>query len=218
MTDRFPGNRLLWFYLLLMVLAGWQLLFHTHVQTNMSAFMPSGQDRAQKLLLQQLEHGPAAALWLFALTNAPPTVLADASRKLAQKATDSKLVSHVMNGNMVLDSPTRERLFEYRYLLSNRITSDSFSRHGLQQMFSELLEILRSPLSTFSKQLSHSDPGGESLYLLKSFGTGGANAPAMKHGVWFNAQGDQALLLLQSSASGTDLDAQLELHQKLLMK
>ncbi len=216
MTDRLSGNHRLWFYLVIMTVAVWQLLFHTQVQTDIRAFMPKAQDKAQQLLLQQLEQGPAARLWMLALTQAPPVLLAEISGKLMYKASESPLVKQVMNGNMLLDKATRERMFEYRYLLSDRMTRDSFSQHGLQQIFSELLQVLRSPLSTFSSQMSQSDPSGEFLHLLRSFETG-THGPARKHGVWFNEQGDQALLLLQSTASGTDLDAQYELRRQLLL-
>lgn len=214
MIDRLSGRRLLWGYLLLMALAGWQLLFDTRVQTDMSAFMPTGQNKAQQLLLQQLEHGPAARLWMLALSNASAGILADMSGELADKASSSAQVSQVMNGDMLLDDVTRERLFEYRYLLSDRISSASFSRAGLQQIFSELLQVLRSPLSTFSSQTAESDPSGELLHVLRSLDAG-PHAPGLQHRVWFNEQGDKALLLLQSSASGTDLDAQQKLHQQL---
>ncbi|MBW1784861.1 MAG: MMPL family transporter, partial [Deltaproteobacteria bacterium] len=217
MSDRLSGSRLPWLYLLFllpMALAAWQLLFHTRVQTDMSAFMPGAKGQAQQILLQQLEQGPAARLWMLTLAHAPPRVLADISGKLAQKAAESPLVNQVMNGNMMLDEATREQLFEYRYLLSDRIGGDSFSQQGLGQMFEELLQTLRSPLSTFSKELFQTDPGGEFSHLLQSFSTG-SSGPVLKHGVWFDKQGDKALLLLQSRASGTDLDAQLELRQQL---
>ncbi len=214
-TDTLSGNHVLWFYLLFMALAAWQLLFHTQVQTDMSAFMPKAQNQEQQLLLQQLAEGPAARLWMLALSHASSEVLADVSVKLAQKANNSPLVNHVINGGMVLDKTTQERLFEYRYLLSDRITSESFGHQRLQQIFTELLQVLRSPLSTFSKQLSQSDPSGEFLHLLRSFDATGSSSPAVKHGVWFNEQGDQALLFLQSNASGTDLEAQLELRQRM---
>jgi len=207
---------MLWLYLLLMTLAASQLLFRTQLQMDMSAFMPKARDQVQQMLLQQLEQGPAARLWMLALTNAPAEVLADISGKLAHKAAESPLVTQVLNGSMLLDEVTRHRLSEYRYLLSDRMNSDSFSQQGLAQMFSELLQVLRSPLSTFSTQLSQSDPGGEYLHILRSIGAMGS-APALKHDVWFNETGDQALLLLQSRASGTDLDAQLELRRQLLL-
>lgn len=206
---------LLWLFVMLMILALAQLLLRTQVQTDMSAFMPRAQTQAQQLLLQQLEEGPAARLWMLALTQAAPEKLAHISKALAQRAVESPRVAWVLNGNMSLDASTRDQLFTYRYLLSDRIVEDSFSQQGLQRMFGELLDILRSPMSIFSKQWLKSDPGGEFLHLLQSLGSAGS-APALKHGVWFNDAEEQALLLLQSSASGTNLDAQGALRNQLM--
>ena len=155
-----------------MVLAGWQLTLRTDLQTDMSAFMPAGEDQVQQLLLRQLEQGPAARLWMVALTNGPAESLAELARELMQKAGESPLVEHVVSGNMVLDEPTRSLLSEYRYLLSDRISPSSFTQAGLRQMLGELLEVLRSPLSTFSKSEAEKDPGGEFLHLLNTFRRG----------------------------------------------
>lgn len=216
MTDLLASRHLRWLLVLLILLATGQLLFRTEVQTDITAFMPRAQDKAQSLLLQQLEQGSAARLWMLALTRESSEILADISRKLAAKASASPLVSQVLNGQAVLDGETGDKLYEYRYLLSDRMLADSYSQQGLQSTFEELLQTLRSPMSTFSKKLAGSDPGGEALHLLASYEKG-VGKPELQQGVWFNKDRDQALLLIESSASATDLDAQKMLRQQLLL-
>lgn len=191
-----------------------QLFFRTPVQTDMSAFMPHDRDRLQTLLQSQLEQGPAARVWLLALRGGSAEVLAGASRLFSHKARKSGRFSQVLNGQQQLDDATRKLLSTYRYLLSDRLQPDSYSVEGLHRLFLGLLEILRSPLSTFSKTLAPRDPGGESLYLLQKL-MPKTGAVRLEQGVWMDREGTAALLLLQSRVSGTDLDAQLALQQEM---
>ncbi|BAO44043.1 MMPL family transporter [Thiolapillus brandeum] len=201
--------------LVILLVALAQLVFRTQVQTDMSAFMPHDHDRLQSLLLSQLEQGPAARVWLLALSGASPGMLATASRLFSRKAADSGHFTQVLNGQQQVDEATRKLLFQYRYLLSDRIRPDSYSIDALHRMFLGLLETLRSPLSTFSKALASRDPGGESLYLMQKLMPGNSTL-RMEQGVWMDRNAHTALLLLQTRASGTDLDAQLALRHEML--
>ena len=207
----FSGSSLL---VLILMAASAQLLFRTQVQTDMTAFMPQQQDRLQSLLQLQLEQGPAARMWLLALSGASADELAEASHLFSRKARESGDFIQVLNGQQEPDDELRKILFRYRYLLSDRIRADSYTADGLHQMFLGLLDVLRSPLSTFSKALVPEDPGGESLYLLERLSPKG-NALQIRQGVWLDQEGSRALLILQSRASGTDLDAQLALKQQM---
>jgi predicted exporter len=191
-----------------------QLIFRTQVQTDMTAFLPREHDRLQSLLQLQLEQGPAARMWLLALSGGSRDELLGASRQFARKARDSGYFSRVLNGPRMLDANLQELLFRYRYLLSDRIRVDSYSVSGLHRMFVGLLADLRSPLSTFSKALIPADPGGESLHLLEQLSRKG-NVLRIEQGIWMDQEGRKALLLLHSRVSGTDLDRQRELKRQM---
>jgi predicted exporter len=204
----------LWLFLLLMAASLWRVLFHVQVQTDITGFMPEARTQVQRLLVQQLENGAAAGLWIVVLSGAPEEVQAEVSRKLSEYASRSSLVNQVWNGQQGLPSVLRDKIFSYRYLLSKRIVPDSYSSEGLRKMFEDLLQNLRSPLSAFSKQLAIRDPGGEGLYLFEKL-RGQSSKLMVRNGVWFSKNAPQAILLLQSSASGTDLDAQQHLSDQL---
>ena len=201
-------------FLLLMLLSIWRLLFHVQVQTDITGFMPKAQTESQSLLLHQLENGAAARLWILVLSKASVKELATASKTIAQQAAASPLVAQVWNGQQGLSSPLQTLLFDYRYLLSDRITTDSYSVQGLRGMFERLLLLLRSPLSTFSKSMASRDPGAESIHILEAL-QGQGQQLQLREGVWFSKASKQAVLLLQSSMSGTDLDAQQQLYDQL---
>ncbi len=201
-------------FLLLLLLAAAQLLFHTQVQTDITAFMPVTEQPQQTWLRQQLQKGPAARLWILALAGADADALAESSRLLAAQATASPLVDQVWNGPSVLGERLRGRLFAYRYLLSDQMQPDSFSATGLHVLFNDLLALLRSPLSTFSKELAPRDPGAASLRVFGNLQPAAVELD-LYHGHWLSSDHSRALLLLQSHAAGTDLDAQEVLRSQL---
>lgn len=204
----------LWLFVIVMVTSLWRVLFHVQVKTDITAFMPEARTQSQSLLMQQLENGAAARLWILALSNASEEKLAMASRAIAQHAAQSALISEVWNGQQSLSPTLRKRLFEYRYLLSDRIRQGSYSATGLRKIFEELLQMLRTPFSTFSKTLAARDPGGEGLYVLDALQEQSSTL-VTRQGLWFSKDDGQALLLLQSDASGSDLDAQQLLYDQL---
>lgn len=193
----------------LAVLAGclWWVMGHTRFNTDMAAFLPDSATPAQQLMAGQLRDGVASRLVLLAVENGSADKLAESSRKLARALEASGHFSYVRNGEQALSPAERERLMQYRYLLSPATEADRFSAAGLQQGLQDSLQLLASPAGAMVKQLLPSDPAGAMLNLLESWGDG-RGGPGLQHGVWFSADGRRALLLAETRSPAFDIDAQ----------
>lgn len=77
---------------------------------------------------------------------------------------------------------------------------------ALHEAIARSIDMLASPLGMVLKPVFTSDPSGELLTLLDSFGD--ARQPPSRSGVWASQDGERALLLLQTRADGADTDAQ----------
>lgn len=201
------------FWLLLIGGSSW-LLSRTPISQELTVFLPTQSQHAA--LLSQLRDGPASRLLLLAVAGAPAEQLARISRTLAAELRVNELFSHVGNGSMVQNGNQAggysgyDGLFRQRYLLSPAITATHFSSAALRTALQTRLRELGSPLAPLSKQLLPADPTAELATLLTRWGNTGFGQQTIprQHGVWFTADGQRALLLLQTQASGFDLAAQ----------
>ena len=203
---------LLW--LALGFLAAGQLMFNTHYQSDMSAFMPDQTQGTLAPVSRSLKEGPAARLWLIALKDASPARLATASKQLSQRLRDSGDFSQVLNGEGRVDEATQTLVFRYRYLLDERIDADYFSSDSLRGFLQQRLEELSSPLSSITKQWLASDPTAAMLTFLQQ--QQGAISLTLYDGVWLSKDHSQALIMAESHAPGFELDAQQAIKDRLL--
>lgn len=196
---------LLW--LAWVVTAVWIVLAHTRVTSELTEFLPPGEDPSEQLLLEQVREGATARIILLALYDAPHEVLAHTSASLAQALRDSELFTQVNNG--ALSSwPARDRqlLFEHRYLLSPHITDSRFTTEVLHASLQERLHTLVSPLGMLEKRLLPRDPTGELQNILQVWA--GTQTPVGASGIWFSTDGSKALLMVQTRAPAFALNAQ----------
>jgi predicted exporter len=194
-----------WIIFFVLILA--QVLFNAPVRSDLSAFLPEGSTETQQLLMEGLQEGPTARFWLISLGGETPEVLATVSRELARRLEDSEQFRLVRNGSQGIDEKERELLFGWRYLLDAELTGDGFSVASLRTALEARLEDLGSPVSGFEKQLLPRDPTAALTRYLWAM-AGQRKGPAMQQGVWFSQDGQHALLIAQTQASGTDLDGQ----------
>ncbi|BCB26635.1 membrane protein [Sulfurimicrobium lacus] len=185
----------------------WIVAAHTRINTDMAAFLPDSASPAQQLMVEQLRDGVTSRIVMFALEGAEARQLAETSKKLARALEASGHFSYVRSGEQALTPVERERLMRYRYLLSPATDAAHFSAGGLQQSLQDSLQLLASPAGAMIKQLLPSDPTGEMLALLESWG-GTGSGPGVNNGVWFSADGKRALLLAETKAPAFDIDAQ----------
>lgn len=196
---------ILWFAALAFCL--WVVLAQTRYSADMAAFLPKSASPAQQLMVDQLRDSVTSRMVLFALEGAEADQLAASSRKLARALGDSGHFNYARNGEHALDPAERERLMQYRYLLSPAIDVAHFETPALQQSLQNSLQLLASPAGAMVKQLLPHDPTGEMLALLESW-DGSGSGPRMQNGVWFSADGKRALLLAETLAPAFDIDPQ----------
>ncbi|BCT92127.1 membrane protein [Lysobacter helvus] len=190
---------LLW--LALLAVAGWWIAGQLELSGDLRRFMPSARTPAQKLLIDELGEGPGSRLLLVSLSGADAETLAAQSRALhARLARDPKFAL-VANGEGGLES-FPERLRPYRYLLSPTLDAHRFDASYLREQLQARVEDLGSPAAALIEPLVPSDPTLETLALAEAWEP--ANAPQRLHGVWFDHDGREALLAIQTRAAGFD--------------
>ncbi len=182
------------------------LLIRGQVSTDMSGFLPAGNTLEQQFLLEGLRQGPAARVLLLGITGGDQPARIAASRALSEQLRSSGMFIRVENGlSPDLIGPD-SLLLRYRYLLDPRPAAQLYSVASLRQALSERLDELVSYGGQLAEQQLRGDPTAAMQTLLGSFVRGGSSADVDE--VWQSADQQTALLLLETRASGTDLDAQ----------
>ncbi len=176
------------------------------VRTDMTDFLPAGRSAASRFMLQDLQSGSAASLILLGVEGAAPGDLARISTALAHGLDRSGLFTLVSNGRQALDGPDEQTLFQHRYLLSPATTPQAFTPEALHADFERLLAQLQSSASPLATQFGLPDPTGAFLAMAPAWI--GAASVRTVGGVWFAADRDRALLVVQTRAAGMDIGAQ----------
>jgi predicted exporter len=176
------------------------------VRTDMTDFLPTGKTAASRFMLQELQSGSAASLILAGIDGAPPAELARISTVFADGLEKTGLFTLVGNGRHALDGPDQRVLFEHRYLLSPATKEDAFTADALHADFQRLLTQLQSSASPLVVQFGLPDPTGAFLAMAPAWI--GSSTLRTIGGVWFAADRDRALLVLQTKAPGMDIGAQ----------
>jgi predicted exporter len=192
-----------WLVLLLACIA---IIARTQFTTDLSAFLPRSPSPVQQALVEQLRDGVLSRLVLVGIEGAPQDRLAGISRALAAPLRASGRFASVNNGEQAGFENDRELVWRYRYLLSPAVAAERFSVAGLRESLRELLAQLASPAGAFMQRIAAADPGGELLRLVDEFAP--QARPHMHAGLWFSKDGSRALLLAQTKAPGSDIDAQ----------
>jgi predicted exporter len=176
--------------------------------TDLSAFLPDRPTPSQQLLVDQLRDGPASRLILMAIEGADAPTRAQLSRRLAAALRRDPRFARVDNGEPVSAQADREFLFKHRYLLSDAVDAQRFTPQGLHAAITDTVDELASPAGLLLKSLLPRDPTGELLHLIEQLSAG--SAPAIGDGVWVAPGGNRALAVAQTSALGSDSDAQAQ--------
>ena len=178
--------------------------------TDMSAFLPRNPSARQQILIEQISEGFASRVLVVAVAGVSPPVLAQISTAMGQTLRESKAFLSVNNGRVSTDNRDQSVLFENRYQLSPAMDANRMSVEGLRAAVIETLAEVSSSTGLFSKALLSNDPTGESLEVIKHVIP--ASQPSQAEGVWMNPTQTRALILLQTRAEGSDLDAQETAH------
>src|SRR5271167_4474514 len=182
------------------------IVARAHYITDLSAFLPANPTPTQQLLVDQLRDGPASRLILFAIDGADAAARARTSALLVNSLRKDTQFSMVNNGATDDAQSDREFLFKHRYLLSESVTAERFSAAGLHAAISDTIDNLASPAGLLFKSLLPRDPTGELLNIIDQLSR--SPSPKVQDGVWVSADGTRCLGLAQTTAGGSDSDAQ----------
>ncbi len=192
-----------WFVLLLV--CGWQVLFHTPMISDVTRLLPRAGPAGERLAL--LQSTVAARLLLLGLEGGTEAERGEASRQLAATLRASGKFVRVANGDTSSMAKEVRVLFANRYLLSPTVNQEIFTEAGLKRALAARIEDMRSPMSPVLKEVLPRDPTGEAATLIH-FWQGGIRQPEMRRGVWFSPDGERALLLIETTESGFDSQRQ----------
>jgi predicted exporter len=177
---------------------------------DMSAFLPRDPSPRQQILIDQISEGVASRSLIVGVEGAPRAVLTQLSESMGQQLRNAPDFASVSNGQSLASGKDQALLFENRYLLSPAMTPGRMEAPGMRAAVVESLAEVGSSTGLFSKSLLGRDPTGESLEVIKRVIP--ASQPLDTDGVWMNNAQTRALLLLQTKAQGSDLDAQQAAH------
>jgi len=208
-VTRAPLGRSGWIGLVLwlvgVALCGWQIA-HTRFSTDLSAFLPAAPDARQRVLIDQLKSGVAARTLLIGIDGGTREQRAAASRALAQRLNASGAFDQVLNGEHDALAAVGRWVFEHRYAISPAIDERRFRADGLREAIDDTLSLLGTPGGAAVKAILDRDPTGETMRIAEVAVGGGG--PHSDDGIWVSRDGTRALLMVQSHADGSDLDAQ----------
>jgi predicted exporter len=189
-------------WLAALLAAGFLLGRHLELSGDLRKFMPAPRTPAQKLLIDELGEGPGSRLLLVALSGSDAETLAAQSSALRERLAAQSLFKLVANGGESAADAVPAHLRPYRYLLSPTLDTQPFDRAFLAEELAQRVQDLGSPASGLIEPLLPSDPTLETLKLAESWQP--ANAPQRLHGVWFDREGREALLAIETQAAGFD--------------
>ncbi|MEO8485924.1 MAG: hypothetical protein ABI585_06240 [Betaproteobacteria bacterium] len=192
--------------LTLALLAGGYLAQRLVVESDFAAFLPRGADARQRWMLDQLRDGPAARLIIAGIAGGTADERVAASRALADALAVRPEFAYASNGSLEVAQKDLDALARHRYVLGADLTASRFTESGLRQALVDGIGTLQSTFAVVEKQFLWRDPTGETMSLLKRLARD--MRIRREQGVWVDASGARALLLLQTTATGSDLDGQ----------
>jgi predicted exporter len=188
------------------LIAAAAVALHARYITDLSAFLPAHPTPQQRILVEQLRDGPASRLLLVGIEGGSRLARAAVSIDMGQRLRADPEFASVNNGQEASADRDREFLFAHRYLLSDAVDARHFSAAGLETAMRDTVADLASPEGLIIKSLVPHDPTGETLHIID--GLSRIPAPHLQDGVWASGDGKRALLLAQTTAAGSDTDAQ----------
>jgi predicted exporter len=207
LNPRLRGSARLTVLLWLALLAAAGLVVHhsLRISGDLRLFMPAAHDAVGRLLLEEVSEGPAAKLLLVAISGAPPAGLALTSQQLSAALRNDPAFGFVSNGEQRLDM-VPDALLPYRYLLSPTLDTQHLDTDYLRDQLQQREQDLASPAATLLTPLLPRDPTLELLKVLQAWEP--AQQAQQLFDVWFNREGNAALMIVQTRVAGFDPNGQ----------
>jgi len=187
------------------IVASGLVVARSSIDTDMSAFLPRTPSPAQRVLVDQLRDGVASRLVLVAIEDVPAERSAAINQRLAALLRGSPDFVMVENGEESGFARDRDYLWPNRYLLSDQIKPERFTRNGLRTALQRDLDALGSTAGFLVKRTLAADPTGEFLHLIERQMENGGG-PDRRDGVWVSPDGARSLMLARLRAQGSDID------------
>jgi predicted exporter len=178
------------------------IVAHARITTDMSAFLPRSPTAQQRVLVDLVREGPMSRILMVEIENVTPA----AAKDIAARLRGDPAVEYVQDGDQSGTNEYGKYLWQNRYLLNPDITSDRFTASALRKALESDLAELGSTGGIALKQSLPADPTGELMGLIDRIMP--ARHPALRDGVWFSADGTNALMLVGTKAAAFDIDAQ----------
>ncbi|HKZ73199.1 MAG TPA: MMPL family transporter, partial [Steroidobacteraceae bacterium] len=188
-----------------LALLGLYVQRNLEIGTDLRLFMPSPQTPAERLLLEEVGESPASRLLLVAIEGAPPESLAETSQSLAAALREDPSFRFIANGEASMEA-IPERLLPYRYLLSSTLDRQRFDAPFLRVELEQRERDLTSPAASALEPILPRDPTLELLKLAEAWQP--SREPQRLYDVWFDSQGDTALMLVETVAAAFDPEGQ----------
>lgn len=182
------------------------VIARTSFVADLSAFMPRAPSERQQMLMDQFKDGIIARLIVVGIEGGDAAERARLSKALSTALRQQAEFIGVQNGSAADLALDRAYVFDNRYLLSPAVDAQRYTEDGLRRTIGNMVDELSGSAGMLLKQLLPRDPTGETRELLGQFE--GSSQPPSTEGVWSTRDGARALLLLQTRAEGSDIDAQ----------
>lgn len=203
-----PIKNPLWIFILLLLVAVGIIFSQGRLITDLSGFVPDSNSAEQRLVLSGIQQGPAARIILLAVGGGEPSERVETSRAFLEKLKIESAFLRAENGVVSDWLNADSLLLRYRYLLDPRPAQQVYSTPMLSEALQLRMEEFISYGGRLIEQQLRSDPTAAIQTVLSSWSLG--NASENIDGIWQSADQKFALLLVESEASGTQLDTQTD--------
>lgn len=204
---RLAGNRIIFFlWLIATGFAVLYLIFNLKVNADISGFLPQTSDHQTSLLIDQLKNGAGSRYLFLAVQSESGGDLPEASRIIASRLRESNRFAAVHNGQLIQMEQDLNLIRKFRYHLSHRNLSESFSIQGLKDGLQKYEEVFSSQTGLVFREVIPYDPGAEVLHVLGQLHQSGSMPVATKEGIWVSKDGDAAYLVVEMQTTGFSID------------
>ncbi len=182
------------------------IVLRTPFTADLSAFLPRSPSQSEQVLVEQLRDGPVSRVVLLGIEGAPAPQLTALSKNFAKRLRGEAAFVSVNNGEHTNQEQDQAFLWDNRYLLSSAVTPDHFAEMSLREALQTDVDLLSGSAAALVKTYLPRDPTGEMLHLFDELTP--ASQPATLDEVWVSEDGSTALLVVQTRAAMSDIDAQ----------
>lgn len=197
--------------LLLLGAAGTLALMQLKLDYRLDAFLPAPASPEQAIVVDQVAAGASSRMILAAVGGAEPLTLAETSRRLAERWRSLDGVERIDNGDWSAGGAVIERLMQAHFVLSTEV-AQRVTPEAIEAALDDRMADL-TLAGTQAEQLIARDPLGLVEELATRLSSGRQTNSI--DGVWFDPEGERALLVVHSAHAPYAVDRQQQLLEQL---